>query len=536
MNAHLILLIISASASFILSLLIISRTDHKKQDWLFGITTLAASLWTASHIGVNLFGFLYPTLLRITYVIASFIFSTLFLFITFFTKEKIRHTRGMVFLVMGINIIIAAIAAIPGLVVDTIIITRGGEIINITLGPYYFLFSLYLSIFALMVLGRMAHAYYLFSGIKRVQIAFMFLGTIVASVIGFSTDLILPAFGIFQYMGKGPVAIMIFSFSIYYAIFKYNLLNIRVIAAEIFSGLILVTTFLNLLTAETRTEVVEQSLILLALIVFAYFLVRSVAQEIKAKEEISRLVGNLRLANEELRRLDKAKSEFISIASHQLRTPLSVIKGYISMIMEEMFGKIQPQMRTMLDRVYTSNERLIKLVGDMLNLSRIEAGRMQYDIKLVPIDEIVLSIIHEFEHAAQEKHIELRWENPKSPLVIRADKDAFREVLMNLIDNAIRYTDEGYVRIFVIPATPGSKYAVIGVQDSGAGIDREEMTHLFKQFERGDAGREKGITGFGFGLYVAKKIVEEGHHGKIWAESAGKGKGTTFFVQIPLAK
>lgn len=535
-NATLIFLIISAGTSFILSLIIITRSSRERQDWLFGITTLVASLWTASHIAVHLFGYAYPVLLLITYFISSFIFSTLLLFIIFFIQEQKKNRRWLIGLTIALNAAIAVLTFIPGAIVDNISIAKGGQVIHLNFGPYYVFFGLYMAAFAVATISVMAYAYYYSSGIKRKQIAFMFFGTVIASLIGFSTDLILPTLGIYHYMGKGPVAILIFTLFIYYAILKYHLLEIRVIAAEIFSGLLLATALLNFLTAKTTADIIKQGLILLVLAVFAYFLVRSVMKEIRSREEVLVLAEHLRVANSELQRLDQAKSEFISIASHQLRAPLTAIKGYISMILEGMFGAIVPQMKEVLERVYASNERLIKLVEDMLNLSRIEAGRMRYDIKIINIDDVLGSVVEEFANVAHEKNIELRWVKSSPPVMVRADTELLHQVFTNLIDNAIRYTDSGHVAVFVLHRNPEDTYVTLCVEDTGAGIDAEEMTHLFKQFERGGAGRERGITGFGFGLYIAKKIVEEGHQGKLWAESEGKGKGAKFFVQIPLAK
>jgi len=238
----------------------------------------------------------------------------------------------------------------------------------------------------------------------------------------------------------------------------------------------------------------------------------------------------LEKAYEELKKLDKAKSEFVSIASHQLRTPLTAIKGYISMIREKIYGKPPEKMEKPLGNIYVSNERLIKLVNDLLNVSRIEAGRMEMKLEKLSLEEIITSVVEELKNAVKEKNIYLKWEKPKKPLPkISVDRDKIRQVITNVIDNAIRYTEKGGVTIKI--QKPESKIQII-VSDTGVGLARYELSKMFESFSRGAAGTRLYTEGVGLGLYVARKFVGM-HNGKIWAESKGKDKGSIFYIELP---
>jgi signal transduction histidine kinase len=238
----------------------------------------------------------------------------------------------------------------------------------------------------------------------------------------------------------------------------------------------------------------------------------------------------LQLAYEELKKLDIAKSEFISIASHQLRTPLSAIKGYLSMILEGSYGKLPEKVKKPMENVFVSNERLIKLVNDILSVSKIEAGEMEMNWKREDLREIIKEVISELSIKAKEKNLYLKFEEPKEFQKILLDREKIRQVILNLVDNAIRYTQKGGVTVKLQIAN--GKLQIV-VSDTGEGLTKEEKEKLFEMFSRGTAGTKFWTEGAGLGLYIARKFVEM-HNGKIWAESEGRGRGSTFYVELPI--
>jgi signal transduction histidine kinase len=251
----------------------------------------------------------------------------------------------------------------------------------------------------------------------------------------------------------------------------------------------------------------------------------------KLKKEIRLATKELRQANERLKKLDQAKSEFITIASHQLRTPLTVIKGYVSMMLEGSFGKILPEQKDSLKKVFQSSERLVQLIENLLNISRIESDKLQFFYELINFEELVENVIEEFEVTAKKKKIKLVYIPPKKLLPkIRIDREKIRQAIMNLVDNAIKYTKKGKVEIEIRLI---KNKIFFSVSDSGMGVEEEDMVNLFRKFSRGKGTSVIHTEGTGLGLYVAKKMIES-HKGKIWAESKGKGKGAKFIFELPI--
>ncbi|MBU0898180.1 HAMP domain-containing histidine kinase [Patescibacteria group bacterium] len=271
-------------------------------------------------------------------------------------------------------------------------------------------------------------------------------------------------------------------------------------------------------------------------IIHAYLAQRKVKEALEKlteglEDQVEKRTSELKKANEELKELDVAKSDFISIASHQLRTPLTVIKGYISMMIEGNFGELTDLEKESLEKVFQSNERLIRLVENLLNISRIESGRLQFNFVEVDLGKIAISVIEELSSCAKKKALLLKYKQSikKLPLV-KVDEDKIRQVMMNLIDNSIKYTKKGKI---VVEIKLVKKQIHFCVTDSGMGIKQEDMANLFKKFSRCNGTFLIHTEGVGLGLYVARIMIEQ-HHGKLWAESLGEGKGSKFCFELPL--
>jgi len=249
----------------------------------------------------------------------------------------------------------------------------------------------------------------------------------------------------------------------------------------------------------------------------------------KLKHEVHKATIELVNANQKLTKLDMAKSEFISIASHQLRTPLTVIKGYISMILEGNFGALTEGEKISLVKVYESNERLIQLVEGLLNVSRIESGRLQFAFAEKDLGELVQSVFEELETTASKKGLLFSLKRPAKLPLVRIDEEKMRQVVMNLMDNAIKYTKKGSVTVTLRKKDEGVEFCV---SDSGMGVNAEDMKNLFKKFSRGTDSSLVHTEGTGLGLYVVKEMLKA-HSGKAWVESGGVGRGSKFYFWLP---
>ena len=250
------------------------------------------------------------------------------------------------------------------------------------------------------------------------------------------------------------------------------------------------------------------------------------------QKEVERQTKQLKEANVELQKLDKAKSDFISIASHQLRTPLTAIKGFTSMILEGSYGRVTNVVRDKLEKIFESTERLVRLVNDLLDLSHMEGGGMEYNFAKVDFDAMVRSVVEELTPPAEKKKLKFKWRTPDENIWVWADEQKLRQVVMNLIDNAIKYTPQGAVDV-ILERVDGN--VQMSVKDTGMGMKKSELANLFQKFVRGTEAPRYYTEGAGIGLYVAKQLIEA-QKGEVWAESPGEDKGSTFFVKMPEMK
>ena len=227
--------------------------------------------------------------------------------------------------------------------------------------------------------------------------------------------------------------------------------------------------------------------------------------------------------------IEEIRTDLISIASHQLRTPLSEIKGLISLLNEGIAGSMNKGQQEYVDLLSIANERMINLVNDLLNISRIEQGRLQLNFQITDLGILTSDVFKSMRvKAADKSQVLTLLIDPDLPKVT-ADPEKTREIISNLIDNALKYTfEKGKIQLRVTSTSDG---VWVLVKDSGVGIPKTKQKDLFKKFSRVDNPLSKMTTGSGLGLYAAKQLVER-QNGKIWFES-DEGKGSTFGFVLP---
>jgi signal transduction histidine kinase len=240
----------------------------------------------------------------------------------------------------------------------------------------------------------------------------------------------------------------------------------------------------------------------------------------------AKLYSELKQANERLLELDKLKDEFVSLASHELRTPMTAIRDYSWILLHQSPDPQKAKQHT--EVIFTSAERLLKLVNNMLNVSRIEAGRFELHPQSTHLEQIAKEVVDEVLPVAQNQQLTLTLSLPEQPLpLVLADVDRIKEVLMNLIGNALKFTPAGGT-ITISFAQQGDLIAT-SVKDTGKGLRPEDMSRLFQKFGMIERNYQSttGAQGTGLGLYLSKAIIQM-HGGSITVSSEGEGKGTTF--------
>jgi len=229
--------------------------------------------------------------------------------------------------------------------------------------------------------------------------------------------------------------------------------------------------------------------------------------------------------------VERMKTEFVSLSAHQLRTPLSAIKWTLRMVLDGDLGPITEEQRDFIEKTYRSNERMINLINDLLDVARIEEGRYLYKPVLVDFEPIVQSVIGSYKDEIEKKKIKFEFKKTEEKLPkVNLDVEKIRLAIDNLIDNAIRYTPSyGQVTVSLKHRKGEIEFSV---KDTGVGIPRDQQERMFTKFFRASNAIRMATEGTGLGLFITKNIIEA-HGGKIWFESE-EGKGTTFYFTLPV--
>jgi len=336
-----------------------------------------------------------------------------------------------------------------------------------------------------------------------------------------------------------------------YLIVKFGAFHIKLVGAQALVLSLVALVASQFFFAQNLTSNVLTGVTLVIVGGIGIALIRSVKHEVERKEQLQEMATRLAQANDQLRTLDNAKTEFISIASHQLRTPITAIKGFSSLLLEGSYGEVSESVHGALEKVYSSAERLVDLVEDLLNVSRIESGRMQFTFEKASVEKLIKELYDNFILIAKNKKFYLDIKLPENPLPeIVMDYSKIRELVSNFIDNALKYTEKGGATVKAELREEGvvideNGFVIVGkksefgtmiritVSDTGIGIPKEEIPYLFKKFSRGKDVSRLHVGGTGLGLYVGKAIAET-HHGQVWVESDGAGKGSRFIIEIPV--
>lgn len=250
------------------------------------------------------------------------------------------------------------------------------------------------------------------------------------------------------------------------------------------------------------------------------------------EKRIETATRELRASNEKLQQLDTAKDEFISMASHQLRTPLTSVKGYIDMVLEGDAGKITSQQRKLLTEAFESSERMVHLIGDFLNVSRLQTGKFMLERRPTDLAHVAEQEVDALKVTATAHDLRLSYHKPTALPILLIDEEKMRQVIMNFIDNAIYYSRPSTTINVTLRQEGGD--VVLEVTDTGIGVPVAEQKHLFTKFFRATNARKQRPDGTGVGLFLTKRVITA-HHGQVIFHST-EGKGSVFGFRLPLAR
>ena len=318
-----------------------------------------------------------------------------------------------------------------------------------------------------------------------------------------------------------------------YILVRYQTFQIKLLATEaLMAGQLILLCSLLLVRSIENAQIIAVGTILF-FSVLGTLLIKSVRSEVEQRQEIEILANNLETTNERLRMVDQQKSEFVSIASHQLRSPLTAIRGYTAMILDGNYGPAPEKMTEALSRIHESAKLMAFSIEDFLNVSRIESGNMKYTFTDFNLKDQVEHIVDDLRPEATRSGLLLLFKSDMhSQGVVRADMSKTQQILHNLINNSLKYTVKGTITVFVTDNV-ATKELFVNIIDTGIGMNQETIDELFQKFNRAKNANSTNINGTGLGLFVARAMARS-MGGDITCTSAGDQKGSTFTLRLPL--
>jgi len=519
-------------ASLLLSLFILSKNWNSLHGRLLALISIGFSLWVvtaivtwiAVHASIVHFAWEIISLIELSIYIFSLYFVVVFL-----SGKDIQLKYKMLMAFFYLPVIILLPTEINMSTFDLVSCQANN-------GPIWlYIYSLEIIAIAVMTSLFIKKYVSLTKGDSlRKQIPLLSVGMFLFLGIFTATNILGDATLTYEFNLIGPAGMVLFLCLLTYMIVKFKTFNVKLIGAQALVIILWALVGSLLFVAKSDTTKIVAGATLVFTTFAGYLLVRSVKKEVQQREELELLTQQLERANARLRELDKAKSEFVSIASHQLRSPLTSIRGYASMLVEGSFGKLPTKALEAAARIEESAKLMVLSVEDYLNVSRIESGNMKYNLSDFNVKEMTEHICEDMRPEAMKKGLVLLFRSDLSGTgTVNADVGKTNQIIQNLLNNSLKYTPKGSINVFVRDDLK-SKRIYISITDTGIGMSQATAHTLFQKFSRADNANSVNVSGTGLGLYVALKMAEQ-MGGTISCTSEGDGKGSTFTFELPLA-
>jgi len=480
------------------------------------------SLTDASH--VLLYG-------RLNFVFSQLIMFFMFVFIYLFPRKVVILPKRIWAAVVVWTVIVIYLSGVTDFVDRNEIIQGTNRITEF--GPLFWMHFVHIIFFFLASLAILAHKLSILRGKEALQVRSLAIGWGISALLAIITNLVLPFLvGNYDFQHLGPAATLFLVIATAYAIARHEMLDVKMVATEQFTICILFISYINIAIASSAFQIIMAIMALAVGLIIAVALIDSVRKAHKRSLELVRLSESLATANKKLEKRDEMRNEFISIASHQLRTPVSVMKGYLSLMLDGNYGRVPKKIQEKIRQMYEMNERLVLLINNMLNMTRIEKNKIEFGFKELKIDQVATAVVEEMSYKAEMKGLELRLKRyaGKMPTVY-SDEEKIREILVNLIDNAVKYTQEGFIEVSFDVDHPGRR-VIVFVRDTGLGLTQKDAAGMFRKFHRVNNPNVPKENGSGLGLFIAARFLD-GMGGKIWIEKTEPDGGSIFAFNVP---
>ncbi len=508
MNIYAVSALINVATSLILGLLVLSADRKAFLNKVFAGFAFSVTFWSYSYFNWQIAFDAGSALFWSHMLMAGAIFITP---IYFHFVSHYLHIRSLPSVIIGYSgaILFSIINWTPYYISG--ISAKAGFLFWPDAGPLFLPFLVWWIFYAAYPVVLLVKAFAV-DGIDIVGIRYLLAGTIIGYGGGITNYFLWYGIPVLPF---GNVSASIYLACVAYVTMRSKLFNMKVIATELLTFSLWLFLFARLLFAEsTQAQVLDGALLTVTLLI-GVLLIRSVDREVEQREKIERL--------------SEEKSEFMTFASHEIRNPITAMRGYASLIVDGTVDHASPEVKAVAQKILIGGNDVLNLIAQFLSKSKMELGQISYNSAAFDFGAAASSIADGYVPHAELRGLTLEKKIDAShQYIIKADEGKVKEVIGNLIDNSLKYTVHGGVTVAV------ERHGVavrLTISDTGVGIAPETLPHLFKKFSRADA-QKVNLLGTGVGLYLAKTFIEA-MGGRIWAESEGKDKGSRFILEFP---
>ncbi len=443
-------------------------------------------------------------------------------YISVLILRRDERFRVLTFFVVSSSLVLSVLTLFSDYIITGI--SFRGTILDISYGTSFYAF---LAVIVLYIIATLIPLFRANLPPERKSVVHVFMtGILVFYVLNAIFNITLPAFlGISHLYFFGDYSLIFVVTLTGYAILRYHLLDTRVVVAELLIFILWMFMGLKLIFTSDLKEQITTSILLAGTILLGTFLIREVSAEMRQRQEIERLAENLKKTNEQ-------QENLIHFVTHQVKGFFTKSRNAFSMLLEGDYGRVPEAMRRILEGGFRSDTQGVATVQDILRAASIRKGTLTYTLAPVDFKEIVENIIVDLKQVAEGKRLSFGFTCGNGSFMIKGDKEQLSHAIRNLIDNSITYTPEGTIDVELVC---NEKNIMLSIADTGIGLSPDDKERLFTEGGKGKESQHINVESTGYGLFIVKNIVEA-HGGRVWAESAGRGKGSTFFVEIPVLK
>lgn len=528
LNLIQILLIIVGVTNFALGVLVLFGFNKKKDNnsvW-FALVSFSVVLWTASMIAFRGFDNVNDITIytKVLYSSALLIPTVFLIFVNRFSSNRYIYKSEFAAFSCFVGLVI--LTFFTPYIIRSVNIMQGQEN-QIIFGDMFFIYVIFLLVVFNLSFYNLILEYKKNKGIRKKQILFIILGTTLSTYPAFFTNLIFPWIGIFTFNWVGQLFTIFLIIFTTYAIFKHHLFNIKMILSEILLGIIGIFLFIDIFISSGIYEIIVSIIFFIIFVILGTNLLKEILKGIQREQE-------LYISNKKLVETIEAKDLFLRMTSHQLRTPLTSLNGFLSLILEQGQGKYKMNDYTKEDiiKVYINTQILVELVNDVLSLNAIESGRFGVVIRPdIDIQEEITYLIQDHKYMFDYFKIKVVFKTIGDSFLADIDNVRMKSVFQSLISNAIYHRQD---KIWITLIDDGDRLR-IRIRTNGAGIEEYIKDKIFDSNFRANSLYKQNLNASGLGLFISKAIVEM-HNGTLQLKTPGTHKGVLFEIKLPKKK